>query len=193
MATQCLDDPGTIQQKEWCLSVLSKDLSGTLHTTDSKSHQCHTPPCKTLKTVAQLKLKAVSHPPCDSHNGQLLDGPIVVDRLVTVFDQDGVHRGFHAGDFVWQGAPGIQATGRMSGVTNAGTHRLPAFTDCQKCDEKGVMEGRLCGQITSTSNPALNGCQIIADYRIKFDPAATGGQGAVRGTLEGVIICSCQQ
>src|SRR5260221_14166071 len=114
MPTQCLDDPGTILQKEWCLSALSKDLSGTLHLTDSKSHQCHTPSCKTLKTVHQLKVKAVSHQPCDSHTGLLLDGTIVVERLATVFDQDGVHRGFHAGDFVWQGTVGIQVTGRMS-------------------------------------------------------------------------------
>jgi hypothetical protein len=28
-------------------------------------------------------------------------------------------------------------------------------------------------------------------YRIKFDPSVTGGQGQVRGTLEGVILCSC--
>ena len=70
---------------------------------------------------------------------------------------------------------------------------MPAFTDCQKCDDKGVMEGRLCGQIASTSTPALNGCQVIAAYRIKFDPGATGGQGGVRGTLEGVIICACKE
>jgi hypothetical protein len=112
---------------------------------------------------------------------------------VSVFDQDGLHRGFHAGDFVWQGVPGLQVVGRISGVTNVGTHRAPAFKDCQKCDDKGVMEGRLCGQIASTSNVALNGCQVIAAYRINFDPGAAGGQGAVRGTLEGMIICSCVQ
>jgi hypothetical protein len=193
MATQCLDDPGTILQKEWCISALSKDLSGELRLTDSKSHSCHTPSCRTLKTVHGLKVNAVAHQPCDSPSGRLLDGTIVVERLVTVFDQDGTHRGFHAGDFVWHGAAGVQAAGRISGVTNVGTHRAPAFSECQKCDERGVMEGRLCGQITSTSHAALNGCQIIADYRVRFDPSTTGGQGGVRGTLEGVIVCSCQQ
>jgi hypothetical protein len=175
------------------LSALSKDLGGTLTLADSKTHLCHTPQCKTLKTVHHLKLTAVAHPPCDSQPALALNGDIGVDKLVTVFDQDGTHRGFHAGDFVWHGAAGLQVTGRMSGVTNVGSHRAPAFTACQKCEDKGVMEGRLCGQIVSTSNPALNGCQVIADYRIKFDPSTTGGQGAVRGTLEGVIICSCQQ
>jgi hypothetical protein len=193
MATQCLDDPATILQKDWCLSALSKDLTGLLKLADSKPHQCHTPPCKTLKVVHQLDLKAVGHAPCDSPPSKLVDGNIAIARLVTVFDQDGSHRGFHAGDFVWQGVPGLQVVGRISGVTNVGTHRAPAFTDCQKCDDKGVMEGRLCGQIASTSHAALNGCQVVAAYRIKFDPGGTGGQGAVRGTLEGVIICSCAQ
>jgi hypothetical protein len=193
MPTQCLDDPATILQKEWCLSALSKDLTGDLKLGDSKAHQCHTPPCKTLKTVHVLKLKVVGHAPCDSAPAKALDGALTVDRLVTVFDQDGQHRGFHAGDFTWSGAGGLQVTGRMSGVTNAGTHRLPAFKDCQKCDDRGVMEGRICGQIVSPNNPPLNGCQVMAAYRIRFDTSATGGTGAVSGTLEGVIICSCQQ
>jgi hypothetical protein len=192
MPTQCLDDPAIILQKDWCVSALSKDLTGVLHLVDSKPHQCKVPACKTLKTVHQLKVKVATHAPCDSHTGVLLDGTIAVDKLVTVFDTDGLHRGFHSGDFTWQGVPGLQVTGRMSGVTNVGSHRAPAFATCQKCDDKGVMEGRLCGQIASTSNAALNGCQVVADYRIKFDPSTTGGQGDVRGTLEGVIICSCQ-
>ena len=191
MATQCIDDPATILQKEWCLSAVSKDLTGTLNLSDSKSHQCQTPSCKTLKTVHQVKLKAVGHPPCDSQPSHALDGDIAIDRLVTVFDQDGMHRGFHAGDFVWKGA-GLQVTGRISGVTNEGSHRPPACNACQKCDDKGVMEGRLCGQIVSTANPALNGCQVVAAYRIKFDPGTTGGQGAIHGTLEGIILCPCQ-
>jgi len=192
MAVQCLDDPATMLQKEWCISALSKDLRGTLHLSDHKTHQCQTPPCKTLKTVHQVKLNIVGHPPCDSQTAHVLDGVIKIDKLVTVFDQDGQHRGFHAGDFTWQGAGSTQVTGRISGVTNVGTHRLPIFTDCQKCDAKGVMEGRLCGQIASTSTAALNGCQVMAAYRIKFDPSLTGGQGDVSATLEGVIICSCQ-
>jgi hypothetical protein len=190
MATQCLDDPTAISQKEWCVSALSKDLSGEFKLVDHKVHQCTKPNCKTLKTVHHMTLKAAGHAPCDTHAGALLDGTITVDKLMSAFDQDGAHRGFHAGDFVWNGA-GATVTGRMSGITNAGTHRAPAFSDCQKCDEKGVMEGRLCGQIASTQNPAINGCQVMAAYRIRFDSSSTGGTGAVRGTLEGVIICPC--
>jgi hypothetical protein len=187
----CLDDPITILQKEWCVNALSKDWKGELHLSDSKAHQCQAPPCKTLKTVHQLKVKIVGHPPCDSHAAALLNGDLVVDRLVTVFDQDGMHRGLHSGDFVWNGAAGLHVAGRLSGVTNVGTHRAPGFDECQKCDEKGLMEGRLCGKIESTAHPALNGCQVSGAYRIRFDPLVTGGQGLVRGTLEGVILCSC--
>src|SRR5579862_5346203 len=118
MPVQCLDDPAIILQKDWCLNALSKDVGGTLHLVDSKSHQCHIPPCKTLKTVQQLKVKVAGHAPCDSPTSKLLDGTIAIDQLVTVFDQDATHRGFHAGNFVWQGAAGLQVTGRISGVTN---------------------------------------------------------------------------
>ena len=134
----------------------------------------------------------MAHQPCDSHAAAALNGTLVVEKLVTVFDRDGMRRGLHAGDFAWTGAAGLTVTGRLSGVTNVGTHRLPAFTDCQKCDEKGVMEGRLCGRIQSATHAQLNGCQVTAAYRIRSDPSATGGQGAVRATVEGVILCSCQ-
>jgi hypothetical protein len=63
MAVQCLDDPGTIHQKEWCLSAVSKELKGTLTNVEHKAHQCHTPPCKTLKTVHQVKIAASTHAP----------------------------------------------------------------------------------------------------------------------------------
>ena len=97
MAIQCLDDPATIQQKEWCISALSKDLTdAALHLIDYKTHQCQTPPCKTLKTVHQLKFNVVAHT-CESHAAQPLNGIIKVDKLVAVFDQDGLHRGFNPG------------------------------------------------------------------------------------------------
>jgi hypothetical protein len=188
---KCLDDPPTILKQSMCVNPLSKDTSGKLTLNVSERNQCKEPQCVTLKTVHQLKLKAKAHKPCDSKIARSLNGEIVIERLVTAFDQDGNHRGFHAGDFVWTGA-GVQATGRMSGITNAGTHREPAFKPCQKCDEPGVMEGRLCGQIVESQDPALKGCQIVAVYRIKFDPSEKGGQGAVRGVIEGVIVCPCK-
>ena len=41
-----------------------------------------------------------------------------------------------------------------------------------------------------SQTPKLKGCQVIAAYRIKF-VVKTGGDGAVVGTLEGVLVCFC--
>jgi hypothetical protein len=192
MATQCLDDPSTILQQSVCLAAVSKDLKGKFSTPHAQVHQCQQPLCKTMKITQSLKFDvpgAGSH--CDSPLAHQLGGTLVIDRLVTACDQDGTHRGFHAGDFVWTGVGGVKATGRISGMTNEGTHRLPHFADCQKCDTRGVMEGRLCGEITAPNSPALNGAHVVAAYRIKFEPTANGPNGDTQATLEGVIISSC--
>ena len=82
------------------------------------------------------------------------------------------------------------ATGTLSGVTNAGVHREPAGKDCQRCDEHGVMEGRLCGRIVRGPRE-LRGCNVIEVYLLRFDAGAGGGEGGVQGTFEGVIVCPC--
>ncbi len=189
MATfQCFDDPAAIFEKEFCVSAVSKNLKGELGLSDSKEHKCRTPECKTLRTVHGLRVEVV-HTVCDSPAARPLDGILNV-KLVTAFDTDGNHRGFHAGDFTWTGSAGLKVTGRMSGVTNEGSHRLP-IKDCQKCSDRGIMEGRLCGQVVE-GDSGLKGCQVIAAYRIKFDSGASGGTGGVVGTIEGVTVCSCK-
>jgi hypothetical protein len=113
---------------------------------------------------------------------------LFVGRLVTAFEIDGEHRGFHAGDFEWTVTAGLKVAGRMSGVTNVGTHREPPLKPCQKCDERGVMEGRLSGQVTTSQDPALNGCQVIAAYRIRFDPSRKGGNGGWKARSKGLLF-----
>jgi hypothetical protein len=169
---------------------MSKDMKGELELNVQEEQKCEKPECRTLKTVHALKLVTGSHKPCESKLGSLLNGTIVVERLVTAFDQDGEHRGFHAGDFEWSGS-GFRAAGRMSGMTNVGTHRRPVFEDCQQCDARGVMEGRICGQVEAKI-PEINGCQIFGSYRIKFDSSTSGGSGSVQGVIEAVLICSCE-
>jgi len=191
MATPCFDDPGSILQQSLCLSALSKDLKGNFGTPHATPHQCNAPSCKTLKVVQTLKLDVNAHAPCDSHLGSLLNGTITIERLVTAYDQDGGHRGVHAGDFVWAAGGGATVNGRISGMTNEGTHRPPAFQQCQTCEARGVMEGRLCGDIVAPNNPSLNGCHVMAAYRIKFDPGSNGANGACTGTLEGSTLCKC--
>jgi hypothetical protein len=154
----------------------------------SEPHKCTTPECETLKTVHELKVELQSNPPCDSKLARSFDGTLFVGRLVTAFEIDGEHRGFHAGDFEWTGTAGLKVAGRMSGVTNVGTHREPPFKPCQKCDERGVMEGRLCGQVTTSQDPALKRCQVIAAYRIRFDPSRKGGNGGWKARSKGLLF-----
>lgn len=185
----CFDDPDGILKNPFCVSALSKDLKGKMPLTLSKGLKCANPACTTLRTRNEMKA-SVKGTVCDSALAKDFNGGLEFGNLSTAYDQDGKHRGFHAADFVWLGANGLKVQGRMSGVTNEGTHRLP-IKDCQKCSDIGIMEGRLCGVVTATQNPALKGCQVIAAYRITFDPTVKGANGAVIGTIEGVIICRC--
>jgi hypothetical protein len=185
---QCFDDPTAILERALCVSALSKDLKGELILSRSMGQKCMDPECKTLKTVHSLRVK-LEATRCDSPLAKALDGSLSA-KLITAFDTDGMHRGFHSGDFTWTGSSGVKVTGRMSGVTNVGSHRLP-IKSCQKCSDLGIMEGRLCGQVIQARESKLKGCQVIADYRIKFDPSIKGGVGSVVGTIEGVIVCFC--
>lgn len=187
----CLDDPATIFKQKMCVHSVSKNLKATIKLVDKNEQKCEKPGCLTLKTIHALKITVVSNDPCDSKFGKVLTGAIVVERLASAFDQDGTRRGFHAGDFLWKTAS-FTAAGRLSGVTNAGTHRGPAFKDCQTCDARGFMEGRICGAITDTNKPELKGCQIIGTYRMQFTPTKTGGSGSGPGTIEAVLVCPCE-
>jgi hypothetical protein len=53
------------------------------------------------------------------------------------------------------------------------------------------MEGRLCGRVTRASDPALLGAQVTAAYRFAFEPNEKGGEGPLRGTLEGLVVRNC--
>lgn len=188
MAFQCFDDPAAIFEKDFCVSALSKDLKGKLTLDKRNEKKCQKPECRTLRAAHTLKAEvAVTN--CDSVVSKPLVGTLTA-KLVTAFDTDGNHRGFHSGDFTWVGAGGIAVAGRMSGVTNEGSHRLP-IKACQKCGDRGIMEGKLCGEVVKPGNSDLKGCQVIAAYRIKFDPSAGATSTAVVGTIEGVIMCFC--
>jgi hypothetical protein len=169
---------------------LSKDLTGELRLVESQRERCLDRECITLETVNQLDLDVARHD-CDSEVGGLLDGRLHSGDLTHKFeDGDGTRRGIHEGTFRWQGV-GALAVGTLQGVTNVGTHRQPAFDDCQRCDTTGVMEGLLRGTIRRARDRRLIGCGLQAAYRLRFDPTAKGPQGGVRGTLEGDVVCNC--
>jgi len=134
----------------------------------------------TLETVHQLDLKVFAHV-CDSETGKQLDGQLTSGQLVHKYkDGDGSRRGVHEGPFRWRGAD-VFATGMQQGITNAGTHRPPAFDECQRCDDRGVMEGMLRGTIMRARDRRLVGCELRAAYRLRFDPSSDQGALAVCG------------
>jgi hypothetical protein len=174
-----------------CLYPVSKNLEGELRLVESERERCRKRDCLTLEAVHRLELRVFSHD-CDSEAGKLLDGLLGSGELVHKFvDGDGNNRGVHEGPFRWRG-DGLLVRGRLTGVTNVGTHRAPVFDECQRCDERGVMEGMLLGRIVRARDRRLEGCEVRAAYRLRFDPSTEGGSGAVRGTLEGAIVCDCR-
>lgn len=186
----CTGRPTGLTQAVLCLDELSKDLEGDLVLVDANRHECRELDCVTLTAEHLLRVRVVSHR-CDSKVGSLLDGKLVSRDLTTVFaGGSGLRRGLHTGTFVWRSAVG-EVQGRMSGMTNEGTHRKPAFEGCQECGEVGVMEGRLCGRLVRASDPTLVGAQVTAAYRFVVEPGDEGGEGGLRGTIEGLVVRSC--
>ena len=191
---RCADSARDILQREICVTSLSKNVTGDLKLLHSERETCAKLDCVTLKTEHYLTLKVAPNRPCDAPLAKVLNGVLRVGDLAHAFqDGDGNRRGYHGGDFRWQGAAGLIAFGTVSGMTNAGILRAPVFDPaCEKCDQPGIMIGRLCGTIQrAPEQPRLLGCQVFGVYRLQFDPGKDGGQGAVRGTVEGLVVCPC--
>lgn len=186
----CLDSPPALLKERLCVHNVSKNARGTLERNVSKGEKCGDPECLTLKTVHRFKVELRRHD-CDSPLGASIDGTLVVERLVTAFDRDGHQRGVHAGDFQWFIDGGGSIRGRISGITNAGTHRAPVFDPCERCHLPGVFTGRLCGEVADPPSAELRGAKIVALYQVRYDPSVEGGSGEVRGTLEGVLVAPC--
>lgn len=191
MEEYCLDEPGVILKSRMCLEALSKNARGRFSPPKDEIQTCKKPLCKTLKTVQTLEVE-IEPWKCDSKLGDRFNGRFIVERFVSAYEEgDGNRRGIHTGDFKWIGQ-GVVAEGRISGVTNAGTHRRPVFDDCQPCDAHGYMEGRFCGVVTETQVPELEGCHLLGTYRFRFDPTSRGADGGMEGTFEGELLCPCQ-
>ncbi len=140
----CTGRPAEPTRAVLCLDELSKDVEGDLVVVDANPHECRELECVTLTVEHLLRVRIVSHR-CDSGLGSRFDGKLLSRDLTTVFAAgSGLRRDLHSGTFLWRTAAG-DVQGRLSGMTNEGTHREPAFTGCQECAELGVMEGRLCG------------------------------------------------
>jgi hypothetical protein len=185
------DDPARLLATDLCLHAVSKDLTGVMKTVHAETEVCPDE-CRTLKTVHSLSLRVRRHN-CDAKLAAALDGTITVLHLAHAFvNGDVKDRGVHAGEFIWS-TPAVYVKGLMAGVTNAGTHRRPAFGECQVCHQPDVFEGRLIGRVLKSRSPDLRGAEITADYRIRWAPSARRGSSIkVVGTLEGAILKECQ-
>ncbi len=186
----CDGRPAELEKAVLCLDELSKDVKGDLMIVEAERHECRELECRTLTVQHVLRAELGSHQ-CDSKLGQQFDGRFTSRDLTTVFvDGTGMRRGMHTGTFVWRTSVGI-VQGRMSGMTNEGTHREPAFKGCQECGELGVMEGRLCGRLVRATDRSLVGAQVTAAYRFAFKPNEKGGDGELQGTIEGLVVRNC--
>lgn len=191
----CADNPVSTWRYPSCVSALSKNLHAHLRLVEKKRERCADRRCVSLKTLHVLEMEMDPYD-CDSPTGKRLNGVITVRRLVTIFDRDSSGRGVHCGDFLWSNGPNLRIIGRLSGITNAGLLRRP-FKDCEECRAPFILYGRLCGRIVSTKIAALEGCQVLAMYRIALDTADGPTKDPIEaavgpGTLEGAVHCACR-
>jgi hypothetical protein len=188
----CKDSPGYILDHRMCLYEISKDAQeGLLRTVLREPEPCPERDCQSFKTVHQLDLP-LGPGPCDP-DAEHRNGRLYSCDLTHAFDRNPRGRGFHGGTFTWADQ-GFLASGTLSGITNAGTHREPIFEpSCQSCREPNVMEGRFCGVVRRSADPAFLGCQVFGAYRLRLRPERDLADDEIRvgGVLEGVIVCEC--
>jgi hypothetical protein len=188
----CKDSSTYILEQALCLYEISKTArEGTLRTVLHEQERCPEPPapCETLKTVHQLDLE-LGNGPCDSDQSQRHNGRLFSCDLTHALNRGPDGRGFHGGSFTWADQ-GFLASGTLSGITNAGTQRDPIEPACQECRQPLMMEGRFCGLVRRSADPALLGCQVFGAYRLQLAQELTAPVIGVRGVLEGLIVCEC--
>jgi hypothetical protein len=164
-------DPGTYYKERICMWQVSKDLRGEFQVANQERQQCGKPDCLTLKGQVRLKAQARSHVPCDSVTARPFDGDIE-GEIVFAYIEDGHRRGYHVGKIKW-GSATSTLIGQLSGVTNAGTHRRP-LPDCEPCDRRGHMEGRLDAVVVDGMPPG-------GRLRDRFRPRHAGAEHRLLG------------
>jgi hypothetical protein len=193
--------PGELMQGNYCVYEVSKDLNGQVILLDGDYRGCATPSCNSLVQQQFLRLDATSNPGCDiKPPGIALDGVIGVRYFATLFTGPTENlRGIHAGQFDWTPSVGGQITGTLEGISNVGVLRAQIFSrDCERCDEPGIVSGHLFGAGKGVQGVPAPDFQVEAIYRLAWDPLAWNPANPkfptapVRGTLEGVLIVTCQ-
>jgi hypothetical protein len=188
---ECPEDADKIRNGDFCLATLSKNVKGEIQKPKGDLQKCGEPECATFTTVQTMILKLSTQKSCDDEVGRLLDGDLVVETFAHAFDTDATHRGFHGGKFQWKSGSGL-VVGELSGVTNVGLFRKPAFDSCEKCGTERIDTGRFCGEVEETGKKELEGAKVIGVYRLKYTRQSKGFMGNVSGTWEGVVVRPCR-
>jgi hypothetical protein len=180
-------------EQRTCVTALSKRIDrGRIGDPERERRQCDDEPrCLSLTTRQSLELDLRTFA-CEEEPEASILGVIRVLDLIHVFDGSADGRGFHSGDFRWESA-GLLAFGRMSGITNAGTHHEPVM-ECQECRSPGFLQGQLCGSIAWAQDTSLRGAHLFANYVLRARDIAGDGipkQEDILGTLEGVLVRGC--
>jgi hypothetical protein len=188
-----MPDPDLLRSKQNCLAALSKNMEGQALVVEANRRRCQTPACESLTLVQHLRLKLSTYA-CDSPQGLLLEGSIVIRDLTTVFGGGRPQlRGVHAGRFYWTPSGGGRIVGSIEGVTNAGLVRSPSSPNAEVCDRQGVLTGHLSGTGKNVPQVPVSEFTVEAVYRIDWTPDETvQSTTAVTGTLEGVLILPCR-
>jgi hypothetical protein len=188
-----LSSDGPVFESKECIDEISKIISrGAIKRVGEPRYDvCGSPPCQTFKAKHNFACVLRINLECDSKIGKLFtDGltrPNFTSEITQGLIMNGEGRGAHHGKYTIVGRDGLRATGILGGTTNTGTHQtLPS--DCESCNVKGHMEGRLTGKITK--GPLIWG-RIFASYMILFEPSTEFNDTMAKGTLEGIIVRDC--
>ena len=193
-----LDDGGPVFESKECIAELSKRIvRGQIRRIgEPKYDVCDSPPCRSFKVKHNFSCILRTNEECDSKSSKILDGadedehssqPNFTSEITHGLILNGEGRGSHYGKFNIFGSEGTNVTGILAGITNAGTHHTFS-NECETCNVKGHMEGRLIGKITKGP---LIGSRIFASYMIRFEHSPEFNDTLAGGTLEGVIVSDC--
>lgn len=180
-------EPGRAYDDVVCLHEVSKVIKGEYRVGREDKQECSRLDCVTLKRFIEYRMEVASGP-CDSEESKKsLNGAIEGEAVGANKDGDHDARGGLSGRFKWQG-DGSSLVGRSFAMTNAGTHHDP-LKDCEECHQPGHVEGWIRAAIVDGHN---EGCRVAASVAYNFDRSGDGMQGMFVGTIEGVIICQCE-
>jgi hypothetical protein len=203
----CKDSARYILGQRLCFDPLSKDVverSELRKLLDGPAEICKERECVSYKILHELHLNIITNRTepenlnCHASPTDRLNGRLSVCNLVHTLSSsiDPESRAFHGGDFTWvDSTNGIVVEGSLSGITNAGTHRLPlppprgCEQPCQTCSAPGFMEGRFCGSIRlSAFDGLLLGAQVVGLYKLQFEGTLQDDRAPVIGVMEGGIL-----